>query len=75
MFFRSGLKKTCAVYKNKSELLKTHPSELSPDYQPDGKDSFIKAKDMMHTQQNTEDKDSRVNQATDGGLFLHYNVL
>jgi len=35
-------------YKNKIELLKTHPSELSPDYQPDGKDSFIKAKEMMN---------------------------
>ncbi|WP_299980939.1 PAS domain-containing hybrid sensor histidine kinase/response regulator [Desulfobacula sp.] len=34
-------------YKNKIELLKTHPSELSPDNQPDGENSFIKAKKMM----------------------------
>ncbi len=34
-------------YKNKSKLLKTHPSELSPDFQSDGKESFTKAKEMM----------------------------
>jgi PAS domain S-box-containing protein len=34
-------------YKNKIELLQTHPSELSPDHQADGQDSFIKAKEMM----------------------------
>jgi two-component system sensor histidine kinase/response regulator len=34
-------------YKNKIEFLKTHPSELSPEYQSDGKSSFIKAKKMM----------------------------
>ncbi|MCP3900447.1 MAG: PAS domain S-box protein [Desulfobacteraceae bacterium] len=34
-------------YNSKSKLLKTHPSELSPDFQPDGKDSFAKAKEMM----------------------------
>lgn len=34
-------------YTNKSKLLKTHPSELSPDFQPDGKESFKKAKEMM----------------------------
>jgi len=34
-------------YKKKSELLQTHPSELSPDHQADGRDSFTKAKKMM----------------------------
>ena len=34
-------------YNSKSKLLKTHPSELSPDFQSDGKDSFTKAKEMM----------------------------
>ena len=34
-------------YKNKIKFLQTHPSELSPDKQPDGKDSFTKAKEMM----------------------------
>ncbi|MCH8271833.1 MAG: PAS domain S-box protein [Candidatus Marinimicrobia bacterium] len=34
-------------YKNKQEILKTHPSELSPEKQPDGRDSFEKANEMM----------------------------
>jgi len=34
-------------YKNKTEFLNTHPSKLSPDKQPDGKDSFTKAKEMI----------------------------
>ncbi len=34
-------------YKNRKEIIQTHPSELSPDYQADGKDSFTKAKKMM----------------------------
>lgn len=34
-------------YKNKTELIQTHPSELSPDRQADGQDSFTKAKEMM----------------------------
>ena len=34
-------------YKNKNELLQTHLSELSPDKQPDGRDSFTKANEMM----------------------------
>ena len=34
-------------YKNKIKFLQTHPSELSPEKQPDGKDSFTKAKEMM----------------------------
>lgn len=34
-------------YKNKKELLFTHPSELSPEFQPDGKNSFDKAMEMM----------------------------
>lgn len=35
-------------YKNKSELLLTHPSELSPEKQSDGKDSAVKAEEMMN---------------------------
>lgn len=34
-------------YKNKEELLNTHPSELSPEKQPDGRLSFEKAEEMM----------------------------
>jgi len=34
-------------YRNKKELLETHPSELSPETQPDGQSSFDKANEMM----------------------------
>ncbi len=34
-------------YDNKQRLLETHPSELSPDKQPDGKASFDKANEMI----------------------------
>lgn len=34
-------------YKNRKEFLKTHPSELSPPTQPDGRGSFEKADEMM----------------------------
>ncbi|WP_457552528.1 PAS domain S-box protein [Desulfobacula sp.] len=34
-------------YQNKIDLLLTHPSQLSPEYQPDGQKSFTKAKKMM----------------------------
>ena len=34
-------------YNNKSEFLNTHPSELSPEKQPDGKLSFAKANEIM----------------------------
>ncbi|MCK5311561.1 MAG: PAS domain S-box protein [Desulfobacteraceae bacterium] len=34
-------------YKNKTEFLKTHPAELSPDLQQDGEDSYTKAKAMI----------------------------
>ncbi len=34
-------------YSNKTDLLNTHPSELSPEKQPDGRDSFTKAKEML----------------------------
>lgn len=34
-------------YKNKNELIETHPSQLSPQVQPDGKNSFEKANEMM----------------------------
>ncbi len=34
-------------YTDREELLQTHPSELSPEYQPDGRISFEKANDMM----------------------------
>ena len=36
-------------YNNKNQLLKTHPSELSPEVQPDGKSSLEKADEMMRT--------------------------
>jgi diguanylate cyclase (GGDEF)-like protein/PAS domain S-box-containing protein len=34
-------------YKNKKEFLNSHPSELSPEKQPDGKNSLEKADEMM----------------------------
>lgn len=34
-------------YGNKEELLRTHPSELSPPTQPDGRSSFEKANEMI----------------------------
>jgi PAS domain S-box-containing protein len=34
-------------YKTKDQLLNVHPSELSPEFQPDGEDSFTKANRMM----------------------------
>jgi len=34
-------------YKNKEEFLNTHPSELSPEKQPDGKMSYSKAEELM----------------------------
>jgi len=34
-------------YTNKKELLETHPSQLSPEKQPDGRISFEKANEMM----------------------------
>lgn len=35
-------------YKTKEKFLNTHPSALSPEKQPDGKSSFLKAQDMMN---------------------------
>ena len=37
--------------KNKEEVLHTHPSELSPEFQPDGEDSYSKARKMMQIAQ------------------------
>jgi len=34
-------------YRNKAEFLNKHPSELSPEYQPDGQLSYVKAEDLM----------------------------
>ena len=34
-------------YNSKEELLNVHPSKLSPEFQPDGKDSYTKAEEMM----------------------------
>lgn len=34
-------------YDNKEQLLPIHPSNLSPEFQPDGQDSFLKATEMM----------------------------
>jgi PAS domain S-box-containing protein len=35
-------------YNDKKELLETHPSQLSPEFQPDGKPSLEKADEMMN---------------------------
>lgn len=34
-------------YRSRDELLQTHPSELSPEFQPDGRRSYEKANEMM----------------------------
>jgi PAS domain S-box-containing protein len=34
-------------YKSREQVLQTHPSELSPEKQPDGRDSFEKANEMI----------------------------
>ena len=34
-------------YSNREELLSTHPSQLSPEFQPDGRPSFEKANEMI----------------------------
>ncbi len=34
-------------YTSREELLQTHPSQLSPEFQPDGRTSFDKANEMM----------------------------
>ncbi len=34
-------------YENRGEVLRTHPSELSPPTQPDGRDSYEKANEMI----------------------------
>lgn len=39
---------TCLGYASKAALSNTHPSKLSPEYQPDGEASFSKAERMMH---------------------------
>jgi len=36
-------------YKNKKEVLGAHPSEISPEKQPDGRSSFEKASEMIST--------------------------
>ncbi len=36
-------------YSSRDRLLMTHPSQLSPSIQPDGRDSFEKANEMMQT--------------------------
>ncbi len=36
-------------YANKAEVLRTHPSQLSPPTQPDGRSSYEKANEMMAT--------------------------
>lgn len=36
-------------YRDRAELLQTHPSELSPEFQPDGRRSFEKANEMIAT--------------------------
>ena len=38
---------TMLGYKDKQELLNTHPSQLSPEHQPDGQLSYVKANEMM----------------------------
>jgi PAS domain S-box-containing protein len=36
-------------YKNKKDLLETHPAELSPEIQPDGRNSFEKQNEILST--------------------------
>lgn len=41
-------------YKDKEDFINTHPSKLSPEYQPDGEELFLKAERMMKL---TKEKD------------------
>lgn len=53
------------------ELLDTHPSSISPEYQPDGKLSTIKANEMMNiTLTKGYHSFDWVHKAIDGTLFL-----
>ena len=36
-------------YTSKTEVLNTHPSQLSPEYQPDGRLSYEKANEMIES--------------------------
>jgi|GEM_PF-1657918 len=63
-------------YQSKDDLLSIHPSELSPEYQPDGSKSFEKANELM---QECLDKGSNhfewIHQRADGETFWAEIVL
>ncbi len=63
-------------YENKEELLQTHPSELSPELQPDGQSSYTKAEEMiMICLENGYNRFDWVHQKADGEDFWVEVVL
>jgi diguanylate cyclase (GGDEF)-like protein/PAS domain S-box-containing protein len=57
-------------YLNKTSLINTHPSELSPEFQPDGEDSFAKAERMMNiAQTNGFHRFEWIHKRADGSTF------
>jgi len=57
-------------YKNKNEIIKLHPSELSPEYQPDGMNSFKKAEKMInHALKNGTNRFVWDHKRSDGEVF------
>ncbi|MCB9000223.1 MAG: PAS domain-containing protein [Bacteroidales bacterium] len=66
---------TLLKYNSTEELLQTHPSELSPEYQPDGRKSYEKAEEMMNiAMEKGSHRFEWVHKKADGELF-HVEVL
>ena len=58
-------------YPSKTKLLNLHPSELSPEFQPDGEASFSKAERMMNlAQENGLNRFEWVHTRADGSTFF-----
>ena len=58
-------------YASRDEFLNTHPSQLSPSYQPDGEDSFSKAERMMSlAQEHGQHRFEWVHLRADGQRFI-----
>ena len=57
-------------YKKKSDFLSSHPSELSPQFQKDGKESFQKAQEMMdEAVSNGSHRFEWIHKRADGSFF------
>lgn len=62
-------------YKNKEDFLRTHPSELSPTFQPDGKESYSKAQQMMDLAVKYGSHRFEWDHLTNGGRIIPVEVL